>query len=352
MAITTSAKNILWVDIAKFIAMFLVVFEHVVLAFKLDHTSYIAYIRNVIVTFHMPLFFLISGYLYKQKSKLENYEKILWALMVPYLIYQFAYLPLKLGYYHLFENIPLGIASLKCLIGILLGDNLGTEGSKYALSVCPAMWFVMVMIQLRFIFANINMTIKNLSIITIIAFVVLKILKFANIDLYFCLDNTLYAIPYFVAGYCIKNYFTKIIYFIEKYYFIIFLLLIIFLQISYFLRHNFNNILLLQYVCGFVGSFAIIALSQLFKTSNNFLNVIAKNTLFIIFFQSLFLFITKWVKTYNIMLFLSHNYEKFIFVIAFSFLIYIVSYFTIKLLERLNWNIVLGKYKRGSKCSV
>ncbi len=90
MAITTSAKNILWVDIAKFIAMFLVVFEHVVLAFKLDHTSYIAYIRNVIVTFHMPLFFLITFFIPK------TYELFLFVILYSSLIYGVSYFVIKI----------------------------------------------------------------------------------------------------------------------------------------------------------------------------------------------------------------------------------------------------------------
>ncbi len=344
MEITNNSKNILWVDIAKFIAMFLVVFEHVVLAFKLNDTSYIAYFRNVVVTFHMPLFFLISGYLYKQKSRIENYEKILWALVIPYFIYQFLYLPMKLGYYNLYEHIPFGIASIKCFVGILLGDNLGTEGSKYALSVCPAMWFVMVMIQLRFIFAHVNMTVKNLSLITLFSFLVLTFLKLANIDLYFCLDNTLYAIPYFVFGYCFKNHFNINIELSKKSKFILFIALIGLLQCCLILRHTYNT-LLLQYSCGFVGSFIVIIFSQLFNHSNNFVNVIAKNTLFLIFFQSVFLFITKWVKLYDITAFMPKTYELFLFVILYSILIYVVSYFVILLIQKLNWNVLLGKYK-------
>lgn len=342
---TNNSKNILWVDIAKFIAMFLVVFEHVVLAFKLNDTSYIAYFRNVIVTFHMPLFFLISGYLYKQKNRIENYKKILWALIVPYFIYQFLYLPMKLGYYNLYEHIPFGIASIKCFVGILLGDNLGTEGSKYALSVCPALWFVMVIIQLRFIFAHVNMTVKNLSIITLLSFLVLTFIKLANIDLYFCLDNTLYAIPYFTFGYCLKNYFTKIINFIVKHTLSVFITLLIFLQISYLLCLTLDYILIFQYICGFVGSFAVISFSQLFKNTNSFVNIIAKNTLFLIFFQSVLLFITKWVKLYDITAFMPKTYELFLFVILYSILIYVVSYFVILLIQKLNWNVLLGKYK-------
>ena len=345
MDTTNNSKNILWVDIAKFIAMFLVVFEHVVLAFKLGNAGFIAVFRHIIVTFHMPLFFLISGYLYKQKSRVENYEKILWALLIPYLLYQFMYLPMKLGYYNLYEHIPLSIATIKCFVGILLGDNLGTEGSRYALSVNPALWFVMVMIQLRFIFAHVNITIKNLSIITVFSFIALKTLNLLNIDLYFCLDDTLYAIPYFVAGYYFKNYFNKEINISSNIKILTFLVLIILLQCFYFLHHTFNNILLFKYACGFIGAYAIITISQLFSKTNHFVNVIGKNTLFLIFFQVLFLFITKWVKLYIITQFIPNTYELFIFVILYSFLIYIVSYFVIKICQALRLDILLGKYK-------
>ena len=345
MELTNNQKNILWIDIAKFIAMFLVVFEHVVIAFNLRDVGYISFIRFVVVNFHMPLFFLVSGYLYKQRSKSENYEKILWALVIPYFIYQFAYLPFKLGYYHLYENIPLNIASIKCFIGILLGDNLGTEGSRFALTVCPACWFLVTMAQLRFIFAHINMTAKNLFMIIILAFISLKFLHLRNIDLYFCLDNTLYAIPYFAFGYCLKNYYGKIIDFISKHKTALFINLLLILPFISLMHKGFKDILLLQYACGFLGSFAVIAFSHIFKNTNHFVNVIAKNTLFLIFFQCVLLFITRWVKLNNLTHLMNQQWEMFLLTIVYSILIYIVSYFVILLIQKKNWNILLGKYK-------
>ena len=77
------------------------------------------------------------------------------------------------------------------------------------------------------------------------------------------------------------------------------------------------------------------------------INIIAKNTLFLIFFQSLFLFITKWIKLSNIIQNFS-IFGQFIFVLLYSGLIYIVSYVIILVLQKLHFDIVLGKYqKRG-----
>ena len=57
-----SSKRIEWLDIAKGIGIFLVVYAHA-------RAPYNSYIYN----FHMPLFFLISGILYKSGRDLKSY---------------------------------------------------------------------------------------------------------------------------------------------------------------------------------------------------------------------------------------------------------------------------------------
>ena len=163
--------------------------------------------------------------------------------------------------------------------------------------------------------------------------------------MYFCLDNTLYAIPYFSLGYYIKNYGGNLnLQNINNCYLVIVLLLM--LQLVYFIHHNFHNLITI-YLCGFIGIFFLITFSKLWKKSNVFINIIAKNTLFLIFFQSLFLFITKWIKLSNIIQNFS-IFGQFIFVLLYSGLIYIVSYVIILVLQKLHFDIVLGKYqKRG-----
>ena len=73
------------------------------------------------------------------------------------------------------------------------------------------------------------------------------------------------------------------------------------------------------------------------------INIIAKNTLFLIFFQSLFLFITKWIKLYDLMNDISHTSIKLLFVIFYSFFIYVISYYIILLIEKCKLEILLGK---------
>ena len=93
-------KRLDYLDIAKGIAIFLVVMGHAVLAFDTP------YWRLAIYAFHMPLFFLVSGTVtktresYDLKGYLSFAGRNMTALMVPYLLWAFIYLPFK------FESIP------------------------------------------------------------------------------------------------------------------------------------------------------------------------------------------------------------------------------------------------------
>lgn len=58
-------ERLLYIDIAKGIGIILVVLLHII--FSSDRFSALSYIRNYIYAFHMPLFFIISGYCLFQK---------------------------------------------------------------------------------------------------------------------------------------------------------------------------------------------------------------------------------------------------------------------------------------------
>ena len=68
------SKHILWIDIAKGIAIVAVIIGH-----NIDGE-----INNLINSFHMPLFFFVSGYTFKANR--EKYIKDFKRLIVPYII--------------------------------------------------------------------------------------------------------------------------------------------------------------------------------------------------------------------------------------------------------------------------
>ncbi len=67
-----------WIDMLKGLGIILVVFGHT--AHAKDT------IRILIYSFHMPMFFIISGYLFKTKDKYKNFLKKFMTLLLPYLI--------------------------------------------------------------------------------------------------------------------------------------------------------------------------------------------------------------------------------------------------------------------------
>lgn len=69
----------IWIDIAKGIGIFLVILGHLV--------TYGSYIFNWIFSFHMPLFFFLSGYVFKYTINTNGYfKKITKNLILPYII--------------------------------------------------------------------------------------------------------------------------------------------------------------------------------------------------------------------------------------------------------------------------
>lgn len=85
-------QRINWIDWAKSIAIIMVVFGHIP-----ENTN--NFLIRYICTFHMPLFFFISGYLSKRQTNLSNNIKKYWhSLIIPYFIYHL--LPILVGSLH------------------------------------------------------------------------------------------------------------------------------------------------------------------------------------------------------------------------------------------------------------
>jgi len=79
--------RIYWIDWIKAINITLLVWSHITPVGEKE-----------IFLFHMPLFFMISGMLYKQKGSKEEFKSSVQTLLLPYIIYNILYLsPLPLG---------------------------------------------------------------------------------------------------------------------------------------------------------------------------------------------------------------------------------------------------------------
>ena len=194
-----NTKDVIWLDWAKVIGIFLVVFGHVLQRIPGWEEGCVRRIWDWIYLFHMPLFFVISGYLFKQGIK--NFRKIFWALVVPYFLYQFLCFPLwnwkSIGS----EETILSFIG-KHIMGILLGDGYKTPISFYS---CLPCWFIVSIIQLKLIFSYIRINKLTSTLLIIVSVIFLYVQKSYAFDLYGCFDSTIMAIPYFLIGYWLKE---------------------------------------------------------------------------------------------------------------------------------------------------
>lgn len=355
-------KNILWIDYAKVIGIFLVILGHASLKFNFSEKLF-QDIHLLIYTFHMPLFFIISGVLYSKKSQSENLTKIFYGLVIPYFIYQFIFLPFKFGQYMTEPHGSIFSEFLKCIFGILLGDCQNNDFSKL---VCGSCWFIVCIIQIRLLFNFINTNKKTIICLSIFSVLLLKFLIIKNVDLFFCLDDTLMAIPYFSFGYIFSKYFKNIKIFIDNSKLNIVFTIVACTLIAFILlkiatingliemnlkitEETAHQSLILAYIAGCLGFFMTVALSLLFKSVNKFVQKISKNTLFILFFHMLVLFILACFRFFSVISIYENLIYKLSILILTSFIILVVNYFVIIFLERY-CPIALGKlcyFKKG-----
>lgn len=283
-------KEIVWVDYTRVIGISLVIFGHALQRFPAFEGSFwLKGLWDYIYLFHMPLFFIISGFLFRATPiTMENIRsgggKIVKTLIIPYFLYQFIYLPILFVSKYGYSDISvLG----KLLCGIFLGDGYETA---YSIPVCLPCWFIVSIIQLRLLFLLVPIN-KCTSIILgcfSIAFLLLR--KVCNFDLLFCLDSTVMAIPYFLLGHYLNTYrdFGKK----GSFYSMALVLALIVGVVLYFNGSaqmngpSFGKSVFFNYAAGVSGTFCIFALSMCLANRFNSRLIILKisrNTLFIIF---------------------------------------------------------------------
>ena len=267
-----------WIDNAKVVGIFLVIYGHGGLA---DYP-----IDEIIYTFHMPLFFFISGLLYHPMSPQQTLEKDWRTLLVPYLLLNliclipFMLSPLKgtFTFERLFQRLG----------AIAMG--LGYE-HDYWVPVSSPCWFLISLflarIILSFAYKRLNAyTLSFVCLISILSTLYLHQLKF---DLLVPLDSTFLAFPFICLGYALKPYWTTSSIHINrtKDFSLALVCLISLLLIQHFNGRVDTNLciygksLLLYYAGGITGTFFILFISKCYRARIE-VKQIASGTLLII----------------------------------------------------------------------
>ena len=157
----------------------------------IGHIEFAECINKYIYSFHMPLFFVVSGYVYKKSTlKFEKYIKIqAKLLLVPYLVCGIFF----------------------SIIFYLSGHSFNVEKvfrnfvfpNKYPFDWCGAIWFLMAIFIVKIIFEAINRIriagVRNFILIFLIASG--WVIAYKRMKLPLCIDTALIALGLYLIGY-------------------------------------------------------------------------------------------------------------------------------------------------------
>jgi fucose 4-O-acetylase-like acetyltransferase len=198
-------KRQLWVDIAKIFALILVVVGHYGIG-----TSYAKYIY----WFHMPVFFLISGYLAKLPDNWSSFRmwfcKRNYQMLVPYCAYLILVTSVRYFYVYRYLHILEASFVMKDIPEVLFGGRL--IGGYYTV-----FWFFICLYFTQVLFSALRLILKDNRLV--IAVIVIAYLC-AHIESWWMishpvlvpwdLDVSLLAIAYYALGYYCKKQLTSI----------------------------------------------------------------------------------------------------------------------------------------------
>ena len=195
-------KRLQWVDVAKCITIYLVVLAHMFLENQ--------WLWSYIYSFHMPLFFLISGMLHKDDSFKTVVSKSTKRLLVPYAFFfcisyvwwiYFAYIRNSSGMY---PPVSVEGCIMKPLLGMLLGN---LHHTSYSYSTNVALWFLIALFEMK-ILMTVFLRVKTLLfkyLLICLWFVATWFVVQCEMELIYSLSSMLKSLPYFFAGYYIKG---------------------------------------------------------------------------------------------------------------------------------------------------
>ena len=288
-------KRILWIDATKVIGIWLVV---------LGHMNLPEYVVSPIFSFHMALFFFISGFLEKSDKITNTIIKGFRGLIIPYIFFYFIsyfwWFNVSLSrHQEIYGNISIGSAIFKPLFGMLFGVGYCT---KYSTMINVPLWFLVGLFAVKlihhFILQICNNNIKKYLLLNIPIILVVYILKKNNIDLLFSLDSALLAFPFFGLGYFSqttkKDFLNQFIDYKNNTILKISIIIVVFILLLTLSKYNgrvdinefkYGKNIFVFYSNGFLGTILIICLSSFYRKQNNLATTISNGTIIIVAFH-------------------------------------------------------------------
>jgi len=247
------------VFIAKGIAISLVVIGHYNPA---NAPDYWIKLQDVIYTFHMPVFFMLSGYLYGlSHNKYSGYTILIKQksnrLLIPFITISIFYLIVK-SIAGIFFNLihPVNLTSII--------NNFINPYDSYASIV----WFIYTLFLIFSIYPILQLLLINNTIVTLAIFALYFIIPQSN---YFCLSLMFNNLPAFSIGFIVGIHKINIDLINIKYLWIIFIICIVLFTITYIFNRGLLgpyqklSVDLLCYIFGSIGCISLSGIIYLFK---------------------------------------------------------------------------------------
>lgn len=187
-------------DILKAIGIILVI---------VGHTLGYNILRNIITSFHMPLFFLISGYFFKMKEPMPLINKLSKRLLIPYLLTCFIIVLLSCIVYSINNTFDTHYF-FNWLKSIMYGNGV-TDGTQFQ-SIGP-LWFLLalfwgtIMLHLIIYFSQYISS----TFVSILCVIMAMFLSQHKIFLPLSILQGMLCVGYLYIGYLIKQYHPSII---------------------------------------------------------------------------------------------------------------------------------------------
>lgn len=182
-----------YIDAIRGFAILLVILGHSIIVYpiNLHEIQWCKILYQFIYSFHMPLFFLVSGFCFSYKNQLKSFLiKKIKRIVLPYLCFSLLDLLSRIIFVNLVNRRFSAIEEI---------DRIFFYGGEY--------WFLYVLFELYIIFICINKLIEKNRILTNIIFFVIFLI-IAIMSKYFttimCFSNVCYYSLFFYVGYIMK----------------------------------------------------------------------------------------------------------------------------------------------------
>ena len=278
-----NSRNIT-LDYLKAFGIFLVIFGHL----KIENK----YIINWIYSFHVPLFFIISGFLHHQSPNFKDFIiKNFKALIVPYFFFYIIcwFLEIPVKQIKVFLDFSIHDLLLKPFFGMILMEG---SHSSYSMMMDIPLWFIISLFWVKILFFLINKVFgtKNYFLISMLISLIFAYLLKQNNIFIFSIDSSLVVLIFYAFGYLFKSLIEKQNFNFTK--ITNFLLFIVLIFISFYLtsvngfvdtnRMNFGNYVFIYFVNALICFFSFYFLFKNFTSIPNLISNISKSTLTIL----------------------------------------------------------------------